>query len=104
MLAGKLDADGCAGKSGGGPPHSTTLRARGAAVIRASVLECVQPSAFAARQSAATARRRLALWPDIHGQLYSRPGPDEMFYLPNGLRFERTSVLRCFCIALPRGA
>jgi len=32
------------GESGGGPPHSKTLRARGAAVIRARVLECVQSS------------------------------------------------------------
>jgi len=30
--------------------------------LRDSVLECASPSALAARQSAATARRRLALW------------------------------------------
>jgi len=42
-------------------PHTTTSDVE-ASRGRASVLECACPPAFAARQSAASARRRLALW------------------------------------------
>jgi len=39
-------------ESGGGPPHSKTLRDYRAAVARASVLECVSPLALWSRQPA----------------------------------------------------
>jgi hypothetical protein len=52
-------------QSGGGPPHSTTLRARGADVRRASVLECAGPPALSRartvhRQKKAVARSKTA--------------------------------------------
>jgi hypothetical protein len=45
----------CSMKSGGGPPHSKTLRAHESHKIRASVLDCASPLAlFPAYQSALT--------------------------------------------------
>ena len=48
-------------KSGGGPPQSMTL-ARGPMTDGMREASCASPPAFAARHSAASARRRLALW------------------------------------------
>jgi hypothetical protein len=39
----EIKVSGPVEKSAGGPAHSKTLRARGAIVIRASVLECAGP-------------------------------------------------------------
>jgi hypothetical protein len=49
--------------SGGGPPQSRTLARWPQPAQSRSVVKCASPSAHAARQSAASARRRLALWP-----------------------------------------
>lgn len=49
-------------QSGGGPSQSKTWRTVRCSVTRGGVLECASPSAFAARQRAASARRRLALF------------------------------------------
>jgi len=43
--------------------HSKTLRKRTGRWELRQVLDCASPSAFAVRHSAASARRRLALWP-----------------------------------------